>query len=105
MLLGQVIGNATSTVKHSSLEGSKLLVIQPLNAERQADGDPVLAVDRLGAAVGHDVLLSSDGRSARELLGVEATPLRWTTIGVMDPAHDAEPRTSKKTKKKKPKRS
>ena len=84
MLLGQVIGNATSTVKHASMQGCTLLVVQPLNAEQRADGDPVLAIDQLGAAQGQHVLLSSDGRSARELLGVEATPVRWSTIGVAD---------------------
>ena len=49
-----------------------------------ADGDPVLAVDGVGAGVGETVIITSDGRGARELLGVDATPVRWTTIGIKD---------------------
>ena len=46
MLLGRVIGNTTSTVKHPSMQGWKLLVVQPLEADGHGcDGDPVLAVD------------------------------------------------------------
>ena len=84
MLLGQVLGTATSTVKHDSMHGCKLLVVQPLSATGRADGDPVLAVDQLGAARGQVVMLTSDGRGAREMLGVEATPVRWTTLGIKD---------------------
>ena len=44
MLKGRVIGNATSTVKHSTMQGWKLLVVQPLLSDDcSADGDPVLA--------------------------------------------------------------
>ena len=85
MLLGEVLGTAISTVKHASLQGCKLLVVQPLAANsRDADGDPVLAVDQLGATRGQIVVLTSDGRGAREMLGVEATPVRWTTLGIQD---------------------
>lgn len=85
MLLGKIIGTATSTVKHHSMQGQRLVVVQPMQADRSsADGDPVLAIDWLGAAKGQLVVLSSDGRAAREKLNVDATPVRWTTIGVAD---------------------
>jgi ethanolamine utilization protein EutN len=49
MQLGTVVGTATSTIKHPSLEGQKLLVVQLLAADgRSPDGEPVLAVDSLG---------------------------------------------------------
>ena len=85
MQLALVIGTATATVKHPSMHGAKLLVVQPLMADgRSADGDPLLAVDGLGAGVGETVIITSDGRGARELLGAEATPVRWTTMGIRD---------------------
>ena len=50
MYLGRVIGSATATVKHPSMEGWKLLLVMALQADgRTADGDPILAVDTLGA--------------------------------------------------------
>ena len=43
MLTARVIGHATATVKHPSMEGWKLLVVQPLHWEdRSPDGTPVL---------------------------------------------------------------
>ena len=85
MLVGRVIGTATSTVKHDSMQRSKLLVIQPLMADgRRPDGDPLVAVDSVGAGVGEDVILTSDGRFAREWLDIKATPVRWTVIGIQD---------------------
>ena len=85
MLLGKVVGTAVSTVKHSSMEGCKLLVVQPLMADRRTgDGDPLVAVDRLGAGVGARVILTSDGVGTREMLGADATPVRWSVVGIKD---------------------
>ncbi len=84
MLAGQVVGNATSTVKHPSMQGWKLLVVQPVLPDGGADGDPVLAVDALGAGLGEKVFISSDGKGTRELLGRNDTPVRWSVIGIID---------------------
>ncbi len=84
MRVGRVIGSAVATAKHPSMEATKLLVIQPQLADSAADGDPVLAVDLVGAGVGQSVMISSDGKGAREFLKVDATPIRWTIIGVED---------------------
>jgi len=85
MLIGRVLGTATSTVKHASLEGWKLLLVQPLGPDgRSPDGDPVLVVDALGAGVGQEVIISSDGKGTRELLGSDTTPARWAVIGIRD---------------------
>lgn len=85
MLLGRVVGTATATVKHFSLQGQRLLIVQPYLADGHSpDGDPVLAVDAVGAGRGQTVMLTSDGRGARELLGVNVTPVRWTIIGIRD---------------------
>ena len=79
-----VVGTATSTVKHASMQGCKLLVVQPQLVNGKPDGEPLVAVDAMGAGIGETVIVTSDGRSARALLGVEATPVRWTTIGIQD---------------------
>lgn len=85
MLTGLVIGTATSTVKHASMKGWRLLVVQPFAADgRTPDGDPVLAVDALNAGKGDTVIVSSDGLGTRELLGSNTTPVRWSVIGIPD---------------------
>ena len=85
MQLARVVGKAVATVKHPSIEGNKLLVVQPQMADgTSTDGDPLLAIDAIGAGVGDVVIITSDGRSARALLQVDSTPVRWTIIGLKD---------------------
>ncbi|MBI1337231.1 MAG: ethanolamine utilization protein EutN [Phycisphaera sp.] len=84
MQLAIVHGRATSTCKHPSLEGAKLLICGLLDASGQSAGDPVLAVDRLGAGRGDKVILTSDGLGLRELLGQNNSPARWWTMGIVD---------------------
>ena len=67
------------------MKGAKLLVVVPLSSDgRTPDGDPILAVDGVGAGSGETVVITSDGRYARELLRAEATPVRWTILGIED---------------------
>ena len=80
-----VIGNATATIKHESMSGWKLLIVQPMLTDgRTPDGEPLVAVDEVGAGIGQTVMISSDGRHARMLLGSNTTPVRWTIIGIHD---------------------
>lgn len=66
------------------MEGWKLLLVQPLRRDGTPGGDPVLAVDTLGAGAEETVLLTSDGRTARQLLGDNTTPVRWSVMGLPD---------------------
>jgi ethanolamine utilization protein EutN len=85
MQLGLIVGTATSTVKHASMRGQKLLIVQPLMADGRApDGDPQIAVDSVGAGKGERVMITSDGKFTREALKAEATPVRWSVIGICD---------------------
>jgi ethanolamine utilization protein EutN len=84
VLIGIVEGNATSHVKHPSMNGWRLLIAQPLDMRGRPDGEPILAIDSLGAGRGDKVVLSNDGRGARELVGDENSPVRWTIIGIVD---------------------
>ena len=84
MLQGIVIGHATATLKHPSLNGWRMAIVQPLGVDGQADGDPQIAVDRHGSAPGQRVVLNSDGLAARELIGDTKTPVRFFVIAVVD---------------------
>ena len=85
MILGTVVGTTTSTIKHSSMDGWRLLVVQGYGVDGvQPDGEPVLAIDRLGAGAGARVVISSDGKLAQEWTRSESTPVRWTVIGIVD---------------------
>ena len=85
MYLGRVVGTATSTVKHPSMEGAKLLLVMALQADgRTVEGDPILVVDRLGAGKGEMVMITSDGIGTREMLGSNNSPVRWSVLGIVD---------------------
>ena len=85
MQLARILGTATATVKHPSLSGARLLVVQPLMADRRSpDGDPQLAIDTVAAGAGDTVVITSDGRLLRDILKSDATPARWSTIALID---------------------
>lgn len=84
MQLGKVVGRATATVRHETLAGWRLLLVQPLDAQRTADGDPQLAIDPLGSRSGDTVMLTTDGSAVRDLVGKDNTPIRWAVIGIAD---------------------
>ena len=79
-----VEGSAVATIAHRSMKGWKLLVVQPLDHHGGADGDPLLAIDMLGAGHGMKVLISNDGRGAREMVGDTTSPVRWSVVGILD---------------------
>ncbi len=85
MQIASVLGTAISTVKHPSLAGAKLLVVQPLMADRsRADGDPQLAIDTVSAGPGDLVMITSDGRLLRDVLESDATPARYSVVALVD---------------------
>jgi ethanolamine utilization protein EutN len=87
MQFGRVLGTATATVKHPTLEGERMLVVQLEAAGGAFEGEPVLAFDRLGARRGDRVIVTNDGRYMQELLGA-TTPARWSVLGLPDPTLD-----------------
>lgn len=86
MLLALVKGRATTTVRHASLAGQKLLICLQLDPSGRPGGDPLVCVDQIGAGVGDVVMISSDGRGVRERIDDETTPVRWFTLGIADAA-------------------
>jgi ethanolamine utilization protein EutN len=84
MQLGRVVGQAVATVKHPSLQGWRLLVVQPLTADGKEDGEPLLAIDGLGAGAADLVIVSNDGAGAREMVGAKNSPVRWFVMGIRD---------------------
>jgi ethanolamine utilization protein EutN len=85
MYIGRVMGSATATVKHPSMEGWKLLLVMALQADgRTPEGDPILVIDSLGAGRGEMVMITSDGIGTREIVGSASSPIRWSVLGICD---------------------
>ena len=84
MQLGRVVGRAVSTVKHPSLSGSKLLLVQLLGIDDKPDGEPILALDQLGAGAGDRVVMCNEGAEARVMVKSKTSPARWFVMGLAD---------------------
>ncbi len=86
MQLARVVGHAVSTIKHPTLNGWRLLLVRVLGPGGKDDGDPLLAIDYLGASVGSLVIITSDGAGVRETVKSKQTPIRWMVLGLSDQA-------------------
>lgn len=84
MQYAKVVGNATSSTKHPSMKGWRLLIVQPLGVNKKPDGDPHLIIDHMGAQAGDLIIMSSDGKAARELVNDKSSPVRWFVLGILD---------------------
>jgi len=83
MLVAKVIGNVVATQKNETLVGFKLLIVKPLElVSGQRAGQPIIAVDSIGAGVGETVLVAtgSSARNASRLDGVADA----TVVGIID---------------------
>jgi ethanolamine utilization protein EutN len=83
MFLARIDGNMTSTVKHETLEGARLLIGQRLDVDGGDTGEPIVVLDTLGATRGATVLVSTDGDIQRKLRG-NTCPARFTVVGLVD---------------------
>jgi ethanolamine utilization protein EutN len=84
MMIGRVIGDVVSSLKHESHEGQKLLLIQPLNLDGTDRGDAVIAVDSVDAGIGDRVLYVVEGWSAMTSVNRPNSPIDIAVLGVID---------------------
>lgn len=80
----RVEGSAVSTIRHPSLKGWRLLICQPLNEAGEKTALPILCLDSLGAGKHQIIIVTSDGKSVREKLGIAHTPARYMSIAILD---------------------
>jgi ethanolamine utilization protein EutN len=97
MLIARVIGEVVATQKHSSHEGAKILLVQPLNLDGTDRGDPLVALDAVDAGVGDRVLLVTEGFSAMTSVGHPQSPIDMAVVGVIDSVNLHEPVPPKKS--------
>ena len=83
MMIARVIGTLVSTRKEPSIEGLRLLVCQPVNADGEKAGAPVVAADAVGAGVGEMVLYAS-GSSARQTVATQNRPVDAVIMAIVD---------------------
>lgn len=85
MQLARVLGSVVATVKHESLTGVRLLLIQPQDHDGLPDGDAIVAADPFQAGVG-DLVSWVTGREAALALPVTYSPVDTAVVTIVDHA-------------------
>jgi len=83
MFFAEVIGTVWATRKDENTHSFKLQFIQPLNANKEKNGSPVVAVDTVGAGVGETVLYLT-GCEAVIPLPIDFAPVDVSIVGIVD---------------------
>lgn len=85
MYIGRVFGNVVATIKHPFFDGHKLLLVERLQPQGDAESRYDIAVDLVQAGPGDTVLVLDEGSSARQLLSAEPHgPVRAVIVGIVD---------------------
>ena len=64
MWTAKVIGTVVATQKDYRLQGVRLMVIQPINADGSKAGNPIVADDNIGSGVGETVIFAKSKEGA-----------------------------------------
>ena len=90
MFLGRVIGEIWATQKDATLEGRRLLVIEPLDSRQDPSApkvSPVVATDAIGADTGEHVVVAF-GKAARVASGGDGDlAFEAAVVGIVDDFH------------------
>ncbi len=79
MIVGKVIGSVVSTRKNENLLGSKFMIIEPTEGNK----NKIIAVDNIGAGIGEYVLVAL-GSAARIGCDKETSPIDAAIVGIID---------------------
>ena len=88
MKFAKVIGTLVATHKYAGLEGIKFLVVQPLNKQRQPDGEPYIAADATAQAGPGELVFVVGSREAAQAMPEVFVPVDHAIVGIVDDVND-----------------
>lgn len=83
MLLGKIIGSVWATRKYESINGYKIMIVQPVNSAYEKLGDPIIALDTVGAGPG-EIIFYITASEAVIPLDVKMAPVDSSIVGIVD---------------------
>ncbi len=86
MMLARVVGRVWATVKDQSLEGKKLLLLQPVTPAGQPTGKVIVGIDAVGAGC-DELVYYCRGREASMAWHPNEVPTEATIVGIVDEVH------------------
>jgi len=83
VFLGRVIGNIWATKKYAATQSFKFMLVQPLTADKEKDGEPFIAVDTVGSGPG-EIVLYVTASEAVIPLPVDMAPIDASIVAIVD---------------------
>lgn len=83
MYIGVIIGTVVATRKDEKFIGHKLLLTQPVDVDKNPIGEPLVAIDTVGAGIGEFVFFTS-GTAARYAANKPNSPIDAAVVGIID---------------------
>ena len=83
MYMGRVVGTVVATRKDTSLVGTKLLVVQPLDLMLHPTETARVMVDSVGACIG-EMIIFATGTAARNALNKKDSAVDAAVVGIVD---------------------
>lgn len=84
MLLGKVIGTLTPAVVTEGLEGTPMLMVQPLDKHQKPEGSAVVAADPTRMAGPGELIYYESSREAALLCDPWFVPVDHAVVGIVD---------------------
>lgn len=83
MRLGRVIGTVVATRKDETLIGSKLMLTQPISITKEPIGEPLIAIDTVGAGIG-EIIIYNTGTASRNAAKKKDSSIDAAIVGIVD---------------------
>lgn len=83
MQLGRVIGTVVLSIQNETLDGVKLMLVQPISSSREPIGRIIVAADSVGAGVGEDVFFVRGKEASFPFFPLEV-PADAGIVGIVD---------------------
>ena len=84
MLLGQVIGTVVPCVAYEGLEGVPMLLVRPLDKQRNPAGSAIVCADGTRQAGPGELVYYEGGREAALTLQTWFVPVDHAIVGIVD---------------------
>ncbi len=83
MNIGKIVGTVVATRKDETLLGCKLMITQPLTMDYKEIGEPIIAVDTVGAGIG-EIVIYTKGTAARIAAKKRESSIDMAIVGIVD---------------------
>jgi len=97
MDLARVVGTVVSTVKDPRLDGVKLLLIRPVDAEGRPTGAELIGLDAVGAGSGETVFYVT-GKEASFAFLPRVVPADVSVVAIVDQVDESTDRRGKRSR-------